>query len=202
MNSISKFSFREFLTILAPGLFFVYSITPIISLEFDNTYDTTNLNLILIFICSFLVGILFYVIDLPKNISFFKKATPTTQLENKIKEMDITLSKSKVHNTYFKFYDKIISQVQKEKTDRLTSMYHFSSNIFLSSILVLITYSIYWLLTSSFVNYFIIMAIISLISLICSLSLFYGKKKIKYYFDKQYESFIESDDYKNLIKSN
>lgn len=203
MENFSKLSLRETLTILIPGIFIMLSITPIISEVFSNgnVFDNSNLNLLLLSISSFFLGIILYVLDIPKNIQFFTNATPTKQLEKKLKELNLETDNTKIHNAYFKFYDESISSVQKGKTDRLTSMYHFSMNIFISSIIILLIYLISWFFTENFIYYSFPIILIGILSLISTLGLFYGKRKIKYYFTRQYNSFLKSEVYNNLINA-
>jgi hypothetical protein len=203
MENFSKLSFRETLTILIPGIFIMLSITPIIAEVFNdgNVFNNSNLNLLLLSISSFFLGIILYVLDIPKNIAFFTNATPTQQLEKKLNELTIEIDKSKIHNAYFKFYDESISSVQKGKTDRLTSMYHFSMNIFISSIIVLLIYLISWFCTKNFIYYSFPIILIGILSLISTLGLFYGKRKVKYYFTRQYKSFLNSVEYQRLVST-
>lgn len=203
MEDFSKLSFREILTILIPGSFIMLSITPILT-EISgsvNIFDNSNLNLLLLSISSFFLGILLYILDVPKNIYFFTNATPTEQLNQNLKELNIETDNFKIHNAYFKFYDESISLVQKGKTDRLTSIYHFSMNIFISSLVILLIYMVYYFITGSFIYYTYPIILIGLLSLISSLGLFYGKRKIKYYFTRQYKSFLNSDEYQRLIST-
>jgi hypothetical protein len=203
MENFSKLSFRETLTILIPGIFIMLSITPIISEVFDdgNVFDNSNLNLLLLSISSFFLGIILYVLDIPKNIYFFNNATPTEQLNKNLKVLNIETDNFEIHNAYFKFYDELISSVQKGKTERLTSMYHFSMNIFINSLVILLIYLVYNYFTGSLIYYTYPIILIGLLSLISSLGLFYGKRKIKYYFTRQYKSFLKSAEYKHLISS-
>jgi hypothetical protein len=203
MENFSKLSFRETLTILIPGIFTMLSITPIISEIFSdgNVFDNSNLNLLLLSMNSFFLGIILYVLDIPKKISFFDNATPTKQLEVKLKELNIGVDESKIHNAYFDFYNKCISSELKGKTDRLTSMYHFSMNIFISSLIIVLIYSIYWFFTGSFIFYFFPIILIGILSLISTLGLFYGKRKVKYYFTRQYKSFLNSDEYQRITNT-
>lgn len=201
MENLGKLSFRETLTIMIPGVFIILSLTPLISekLYKDLALNDSNLNLLLMAICSFLIGIILYIIDLPKNIPFFKKATPTEQISNKLKELKTTIEVTRIHNAYFQFYDKIVSVTQKDKTDRLTSIYHFTMNLFLGSLFVLLVYFACWIYTGNVSFYWIPVLLIGISSLISTLGLFYGKRKIKYYFDRQFSAFINSDNYTDLI---
>lgn len=203
MEDFSKLSFREILTILIPGSFIMLSITPILTeiTSSGNNFDNSNLNLLLLSISSFFLGIILYILDYPKNIPFFKNAMPTKQIDKKLKELNTNIDVFKIHNAYFNFYDEIISSAQKGKTDRLTSIYHFSMNIFISSLIILLVYAIYWFFTGNVTFYLFPIILIGILSLISSLGLFYGKRKIKYYFTRQYKSFLESEKYTRLIEA-
>jgi hypothetical protein len=200
MENFSKLSFRETLTILIPGIFIMFSITPIISEVFSDNifFDNSKLNLLLLSISSLFFGIILYVLDVPKKIPFFNNAKPTEQLNKKLIELNINADKPTINNAYYDFYNKCISPDLKGKIDRVTTMYHFSMNIFISSLVVILLYSIYWFLTKSFIFYFFPIILIALLSLISALGLFYSK--VLYYFTRAYNSFLNSEEYKNIIE--
>ena len=201
MDSLNKFSLREILGIITPGVFFIFSILPIISEIVDHEYvfEKSNLNIILISISSFFTGIIIYTIDIPKNISFFNNATPTKQFEKKIKSLNLNVTNNDIHNTYFDFYDKSVSSDQKAKIERLTGMYHFSMNIFFSSIMIILVYLVSWFCTETLTVYLIPVILVGILSLVSALGLFYGKRKIRYYFNRQFNSFKKSEEYKSII---
>lgn len=198
-----KLTFRELLTIMIPGLYVILSSIPLISNMVGMNkleYPIHELNVLLLLVGSFLVGIIIYAVDVPKKVWFFRKAMPTEIINTKIKTQETNIGLKKIHNAYFHFYDNNVSEAQKNKTGRLTSIYHFSMNIFVSSLALLIVYFIYWSIFNYQTNYWIPVLLIGITSIITTLGLFYGERKIKYYFERQYQAFIDSDSYKKLIE--
>ncbi len=78
-NINGKFSLRETLQIVIPGLYFIGLLYPLISemeiLVIKNNNE--SINLIISSILSLLVGMIIYSLDLPKKLWFFKNHLPT-----------------------------------------------------------------------------------------------------------------------------
>jgi len=182
-----KFSLRDSLQIILPGIYFVGLLKPIFDdLKFTSITNSSNeVEVIVLSIFSILTGMLIYSIDIPKRVWFFKKNLPTTLINKNLSNID------NVHNRYFQFYDDKISDKQKAITEKYTSIYHFSINIFFaSSILLLIYFLVYRL--SFFNTYGLLILIIFIMSILLSLLIFYGDRKINYMFKRQYEKFKNS----------
>ncbi len=96
-----------------------------------------------------------------------------------------------VHNKYFQFYDDKISDKQKDITEKYTSIYHFSVNIAIASLILTLTYLATYRL--EFINsYGIFTLLILIVSIFLSYQIFFGDRKIKYMFKRQYDKFVSS----------
>jgi hypothetical protein len=138
-----------------------------------------------------------YTLDIPKKMWFFKAILPTNLIEKELNGTTNNNLKSKVANSYFAFYDNKISKEQKSKTDTYTSIYHFTVNIFLLSILLLICYI--FIMPDFYKNYiFYTIILIFSISLFNSIYIIYSPKKIRYMFKRAVEKYKDSDEYKQL----
>lgn len=181
MGNLNKFSLRELLEIVIPGVYFISLLKPIVSkigTPIQNCSE--NVNLILGFLLSLIVGMIIYAIDIPKKIWFFKNNLPTKLIEKNKK-----LSKD-IHNKYFDFYDEKITAKQKSITDKYTSIFHFSVNIAVISFILSIVYAFVYC-NDFFYSYGIITLIILILSIVLSQRIFFGKRKIKYMFNRQYK---------------
>ncbi len=193
-KALQNFGLREVLEILFPGIYvtsFIYLCVN--ELTTINITNNSFINGVIFSLFSILIGLIFYWINLPKKIPFFKNNLPTEKL---IKN-HTNITKTKLINAFFKYYDNAISEKQKTKTDTYTALYHFTINIALGSVILLIVYCCF---CKNYYNHITIILIILILSIINALGLFYGEKKIKYMFDRQYNSFINSDNYKTLIQ--
>jgi len=186
MGNLNKFSLRELLQIVIPGVYFISLIKPIVSkigMPIQNYSE--NVNLVLSFLLSLIVGMIIYAIDIPKKIWFFNNNLPT-----KLIERNKDLGKN-IHNKYFDFYDNNISDKQKGITEKYTSIFHFSVNISVVSFVLSIIYVFAYCGDFSH-SYGVITLIILILSIVLSQRIFFGKRKIKYMFTRQYEKFINS----------
>lgn len=184
----SKFRRRETLILIIPGIYFVSLLFP---LQNNLNVDLNNnivANAVLFPIFALLFGLILYWLDIPKKMPFFKKNLPTTKLYKDYPNEDKTL----IDNTYFKFYSGLSKELL-DKTDLYTSLYHFCINMSVSSLLLGVVYCIFDISSFQNLGYGSIAIIIFFISFICALGLFYGKRKVKYMFNRQYEDFKISD---------
>lgn len=194
----NSFSFRESLEIVFPGLYFmglVMPLTPFIGV--DNLSKDSITNITIYFILSILIGIFFYTLDIPKKLWFFKSILPTNLIEKELKRNTDENVRSEVANSYFSFYDKNISKEQKSKTYIYTSIYHFSINIFILSLILLTLYI--FVMPNFYSNYvFYALIFIFIISLFNSVYIIYSPWKIKYMFKRAVDKYKNSDEYKQL----
>lgn len=203
INNFEKFTVREIFGTFIPGLYFTIFIGKIITPIFDvQKNDINSFDYFILFIVSTLIGLVIYSFDFPKKIYFFNNSTPTFLINKKIKNDNLSINEIDIRNAYFNFYDNNISSNQKVLTEKLTTLFHFSSNIFLCSILVLIIelivkYFNYTIIDSNLLFFNSIVVILSLISVF---GLFYGKNKINNLFQRQFKAFIGSDKYNDLVK--
>lgn len=188
-QNLQKISLREVLIILLPGLYFISFLAPIKHIFGLNELNNDFANSTILILLPFLTGIILYWIDLPKKIPFFTNNLPTHIL---IKELN-NIDKIEIINSYFKYYDSL-SEEEKAKTNTYTSIYHFCTNIMIVSVLLLIIY--YFSEKNN--DYQIIILLIFILSLINSLGVFFGKRKIKYMFNRQIKGFKNSNEYKRL----
>ncbi len=140
----NSFPFRETLEILFPGLYFMGIILPLMPfIGVDNLPTESVTNITIYLILSVLIGIFIYTLDIPKRLWFFKSISPTNLIEKELKDTTDKNVRSKVANSYFSFYDKNVTKEQKGKTDIYTTIYHFSVNIFILSLILLTLYIIF-----------------------------------------------------------
>lgn len=186
-NTSGKFSLRETLQIVIPGVYFIGLLYPLVSeVGVFVIKDSTEMtDLIISSILSLLAGMLIYSLDLPKKLWFFNMYLPTTLIT---KNMGNDKS---VHNKYFQFYDDKISDKQKDITEKYTSIYHFSVNIAITSLILTIIYLIIY--KEVFLNsYGLFTLLILIVSILLTYQIFFGDRKIKYMFKRQYDKFIDS----------
>lgn len=182
-----KFSLRDFLQIIIPGIYFMGLLKPIFDdLNFANISNSSNeVDVIILSILSLLSGMIIYSIDIPKKVWFFKKNLPTTLIKKNLSNIE------NVHNKYFQFYDDKISDKQKAITEKYTSIYHFAINIVITSLVLTLVYFIIY--KSTFLtSYGIITLLVLILSAILAVLIFYGDRKIKYMFKRQYDKFTKS----------
>lgn len=194
MKNMNKLNSREILSIFVPGAYIVLFSNLILIQDKTDAINPIVLNVLLEFTLSLLVGLVIYIIDLPKRVWFFNNNRPTEIINKELGE----ISYSKIENAFFLYYDNHVSDKQKDKTERLTSFYNFSINIFSSSLIILF---LFYINTESYIllkYYFNINGLILIISIISSIGLFFGKRKIKYIFNRQYKSFKDSEEYNKL----
>lgn len=174
----NSFTFRQILQILLPGLYLSAMLLPIYSELFSSNINDEFQKTILISIFSILFGIFIYSIEIPKTIWYFKKYLPTER---------IPLNE---YSKYFEFYDNKVSKEKKDIIERYTSLFHFCTNISFSSLILIFIYLVIY--NCDFLeNGGNILLFIFVISFVSSLLLIYGPKKIKFQFQKQYESYIK-----------
>jgi len=197
----NSFSFRETLEIVFPGLYFMGLILPLMPfIGVDNLSTESITNITIYLIMSVLIGIFFYTLDIPKKLWFFKSILPTNLIEKELKDNTDKNIRSKVANSYFSFYDKNVTKEQKSKTDIYTTIYHFSVNIFILSVILLTLYVI--LMPDFYSNYiFYTLSFIFIISLFNSFYIIYSPKKIKYMFKRTFDKYKNSDEYKQLTSN-
>ena len=198
----NSFSLRETLEIIFPGLYFISLLIPILDEKgFSQLTSNEVPNLALYLMFSLMYGIVLYVLDIPKRLLFFKKITPTYQIEKEFSNLD-KIKKIKIANAYFSFYDSDEISIQnKNKIEIYTSIYHFSINCASSAFLLLIIYFI-TAATKCFLNEYIITNIIVFIfSILNSIFIVYSSRKIKYMFERQVLKFKDSIHYKKLKDS-
>lgn len=188
-KGLESFSFREIVVIIFPGVYFMALTTPLMDkIGLSGLSDSVANNVSFIML-SLLLGIVLYWIDIPKKLPLFNRNLPTTKLIEAYPNVD----KIKVINCYFRFYDKI-SDEQKKKTNTYTSLYHFCVNILILSLIIVALY----LFFTPF-KYGWIALSISVISFANIIGLFYGDRKIKYMFDRQFKAFQNSDISSELV---
>jgi hypothetical protein len=203
INNFEKFTVREIFGTFIPGLYFTIFIGKIIMPIFDlQKNDINSFDYFILFIVSTLIGLVIYSYDFPKRIYFFNNNTPTYLINKKIKNDNLSITEIDIRNAYFSFFDNNISSNQKVLTEKLTTLFHFSSNIFLCSIVVLIIelvlkYFNYAIIDSNMLFFNTIVVVLSLTSIF---GLFYGKNKINNLFQRQFKAFIGSDKYNDLVK--
>jgi len=187
-KGLENFRLREIIVIVFPGLYFASLLLPL-----NNSLDIVNFsnsiaNNVSFIMFSLLIGIVFYWIDIPKRMSFFNRNLPTSKLINE----HPAIEKYKIINSYFKFYD-TISEEQRNKTNTYTNLYHFCVNIVLLSLVIIILYLIF----PPF-NYGYIALIIMIVAISNVFGLFYGNRKIKYMFERQFSAYKNSEAYTEL----
>lgn len=204
ISNFDKFTVREIFGTFIPGLYFTTIIGKIITPIFDvQKNDINSFDYFILFILSTLVGLVIYSFDFPKRIPFFNRATPTYLINKKVKLENLSINEINIRNAYFSFYDSVISSNQKVLTEKLTTLFHFSTNMFLCSFIIIIV--------ELFVNYKatdiiidpslkIFNLIVIVLSLISAFGLFYGKNKINNIFERQFNAFINSDNYTSLTR--
>ncbi|WP_159950921.1 hypothetical protein [Polaribacter septentrionalilitoris] len=112
-----------------------------------------------------------------------------------------TIDKVNVEIFYYKFLDEVVAEKNKSITDKQTTLYHFSSNMFLCSILLLVIQVLKCRLAFDDVIS-IVNLVIMIISAIGTLGLLYGKGKIRSRFKRHYTEFIDSQYYIDLKDKN
>lgn len=203
IDNFDKFTAREIFGTFIPGLYFTVILGKIFKPVFDvQKNDIGSFDYFLLFILSILIGLVIYSFDFPKKIFFFNTNTPTYLINNKIQKDNLRISDIDIRNAYFNFYDNNISSNQKVLTEKLTTLFHFSSNIFLCSIIIFIVelftkYFTSFAIEKEMILFNVIVLILSAISIF---GLFYGKNKIKNIFERQFNAFINSEKYKDLLK--
>lgn len=185
---INKISLREILKSFIPALYLIIFIVPplkelspikIINIESFNIY-----NLLLLLIFTLIIGIIISSLDLPKLFLPFKRLFPTEIL----KEEQKSKNKTDIHIKYFRFYDDVITDTDKAITEKYTNYYHFSFNVAINSIILLIVYAIIFGCNLIY-NYGFFILLTLIFSIICVCVLLYGTKGIKYRFNRHLESF-------------
>lgn len=178
----TKFSLRETLQYIIPGIYFIGLTTPILQ-EFNLVLYLSDpkLNIIFAVLFALIIGMLIYAIDIPKRLFFFKDNLPIVLIKKNY-TLDVKI------NDYFDFYDKEISDKQKANIEKYTSIYHFSVNIFLVSFFFSIVYLIVY--KCDFLNsYGFPILIMTVLSFCLTFLIFYGKNKIKDNFQRQAEKY-------------
>jgi len=190
-----KFGLRETLKLLIPGFYFVSLMFPLKSTINIEVLDSSVANSVLFIIFTLLYGLMLYWIDIPKRMPFFKNNLPTTKLKKKYSNINEKL----VINTYFSFYDSL-PKSQLDKTDLYTSLYHFCINMSVSSLIIAFVYYVTGTYEIQVLGYGHIALFVFVISIISALGLFFGKRKIKYMFERQFEGFLSSEYLSTLTK--
>lgn len=185
---IDKISLREILKSFIPALYLIVFIVPALK-EFyplrDIDIESFNIyNLLLLLIFTLIIGITISSLDLPKLFPPFKKLFPTEIL----KEEQKSKTKTDIHIKYFKFYDDVITDADKAITEKYTSYYHFSFNLAINSLILLIVYAIIFRCNLIYNYGFFILLTLGL-SIVCVSVLLYGNKGIKYRFNRHLKSF-------------
>lgn len=186
MQTIGSFSLRETLELLFPGVFlfivfylFWMDLTPLHVLK--NQSNQFGIVLSGLFI-SILLGSIIYSLDFSKRISFFKKHLPTYRINAEFGKKNA--------NDFFKFYDlNVISDKQKNNTEKLSSIFHFSVNMFVASLIAfIIEFIIYCVLENYTLNeeLLVLILIMAILSFINSLMVFFCNNKLKWYYDRQF----------------
>lgn len=199
VNTFNRFTTRDILGLFIPSLYFSYIIFEIFStsFSFELNNSTNSFNYLILFIGSISIGSILYVVDLPKRFWFFTEELPTTLIMKKLIEDGKTIDKVNVEIFYYKFLDEVVAEKNKSITDKQTTLYHFSSNMFLCSILLLvIQVSKCRLALDDVIS--IVNLVIMIISVIGTLGLLYGKDKIRSRFKRHYTEFIDSQYYIDL----
>jgi len=186
-NINGKFSLRETLQIVIPGLYFIGLLYPLISDMGIFVIKSSNeaIDLIISSILSLLTGMVIYSLDLPKKLWFFKNNLPTSLIAKNMGD------DKNVHNKYFQFYDDKISDKQKDITEKYTSIYHFSVNIALISLILTIIYLVIYKL-EFLSSYGVFTLLILIVSIFLTYQIFFGDRKIKYMFERQYNKFAST----------
>lgn len=187
-KGLESFGLREIVVIIFPALYFFSLLIPIHNQTEVLNLDNKVANNASFIVLSLLLGIILYWVDIPKMLPFFKNNLPTKKLEKEFPNID----KKKIANCYFKFYDSLPKE-QLRKTEFYTSIYHFCINIASLSLIIIILY----LFIPPF-SYGVLALCALVASLLSAIGLVYGKRKIKYMFDRQLAAFQESADYNEL----
>ena len=199
VNTFNKFTTREILGLFIPGLYFTYMMSQEllgdVSPDLGNSED--SFNYLLLFIISISVGCILYIIDLPKRFWFFKEELPTTIIKKKLIEGGETINETNIKIFYYKFYDNEVSERNKSITDRQSTLYHFSANIFLCGVLVLITEIFSSRLSLDNITSLINLAVI-IMGITGVFGIFYGKGKMKSLFKRHIAEFLDSEYYTDL----
>lgn len=183
------FSLRETLQIIIPGIYFIGLLNPIfLKLDFFSFSNSSDsIELITSGVFSLIVGMMIYALDLPKRLWFFEKNLPTTLITKNLAHLQ------NVHNKYFDFYDNKIADKQKDITEKYTSIYHFSVNLGLASFILTLAYLLVY--GKTFLDSYGLITLVTLIlCILLTFQIFYGKKKIRYMFSRQYQKFVSSLD--------
>ncbi len=196
-KGLEKFTIRELLIIIFPGLYFTGFAIPLIDSSIISSLDNNLANITVCAIISLMVGISLDFIDIPKKFPFFINNMPTVLLHKEFEKIEVFI----IDNKFYSYYDNNASPEEKSRANIYTSLYHFCVNIFLLSFILLFFY-IFKFWDSFLKSYGVVIFIVLVFSLINSFGLFYGKGKIKYLFKRQYHKFKESESYTNLIEKN
>ncbi len=195
MNKIaSTFSFREFLTIVIPGLYLAAILSAIVQDLgiMDRLVIKSTEYTIVFLVVAVLLGLIFYGIDMAKELWFFKEAAPIPRF---IKKFSLQEEEGKVKGAYYRFYDEV-SQEQKAKTEVYTSLYHLCINLALACVIIFIISGIAaWIMYASPL-YFFLNLFLLILSVINAMLIF--RKRVKDMFDRQYNGFLASDYSKDL----
>lgn len=184
---IGKFSLRELLEIVFPGVYCLAMILPAVEqlCIFKFIEDANSItNTTLFSIGCILIGIIIYSLDIPKKIWFFKRNTPTYLIEKK-ESIDSTNSTKKYFDLY---YNEKEPKERKELTTKYTGIFHFLINISVASAISIIPYLI---INKPFYNlvdnYSIFALLIGFVSFITAWRFF--EQKIKKIFLQQHSAY-------------
>lgn len=197
MYSSNKFSLRETLIILIPGIFISYYSARLLDTfgkipEQSSTGETS----VLFFLTSIISGILIYSFDCPKRLPFFKKFLPTHLLMKDFPDLNPHQLKQK----YFQFYDKFFTEEFKAKTNIYTALYHMCLNILISGIVFLAINLLILIFTqnSTQLQFSIDSLLFAIVMLIISIQQIF-ENKIKGMFLRAFQAFRGSEEYNILI---
>ena len=192
-NLLEKFSLRELLKTFLPGVFFVTFCIPICEKLFPELTQINIYSVVIFILCSFLSSQIISGLDIPKRFCLFKKLLPTERVKKKCPNITSLC----IYDAYYTYYEQL-SDKSKDITDKYTTYYHSCVNIAIISILHIIVYFVVY--KESFFQkpygfYFLIVLVMSIVSI---LFLLYGYQKIQYRFNKDYDGFISSEQYKSI----
>ncbi len=205
----NKFSFKEFVEILIPGIY-----TAWLALGTEKLFGSEFIHGIVFFLTAIGIGVFLSALSLPalilkrsnmlsteilmKNMCGVSKKKPgmTDTAKNYFQELsNCDKCKAVIYNHFFRFYDhkENIPQTQQTTTEVYTGFFYMAVNTAFISFIALCSYIFSYEPPISQ----LFLAIILLFSMVAAISFF---RKIKFLYYRQYLAFRESEEYKSLLE--
>ncbi|MDR2937766.1 MAG: hypothetical protein LBU92_02360 [Prevotellaceae bacterium] len=158
------------------------------------------------FVLVLLVGIFLHVLNLPERLPFYRDALAVEQAAKKLTAKYLRIGMccnssytSQLHNAFFTFFERATAE-QKNRTHKLVNLYSIAINVAIAS-LVLVPLSVgahFAFEADFFENYGLFLVFILLFSTLGAYGLFFSKGGIKYIFERQFEAFMASPEFRAL----